>query len=67
VGPADRPSRGVRLRVTAGDEVSFVGTVTGHGPGFAEKVAVDSDEGADMLTAQRPAHPVPRTRLTLDE
>jgi hypothetical protein len=53
--------------VTTGGKVSVVGTVTGQGPCCAEKVTVDAEEGADLLTAQGQHVSVPRTGLTFDE
>ncbi|MFG1927752.1 hypothetical protein [Cryptosporangium sp. NPDC048952] len=53
------------FKVKAGQTVSFIGTVTGHGADFPAKVGVTAAEGADQLVAQKQHVQVERSALTI--
>ncbi|TQS41379.1 hypothetical protein FL583_30220 [Cryptosporangium phraense] len=53
------------FKVTAGQTVSFTGTVVANGAGFPAKVGVTAAEGADQLTAQQEHVKVERSALRI--
>ena len=55
------------FQVVAGQRVSFTGTVTPTGAGFAERVGVDAAEGAQQLAQQGRRIAVDGATLVLEQ